>query len=236
MTSKKNLLLIPSHGRPERLRTCLDSVWKNSRNTKTLVILHESQFDIYLPIQKDCRESIARNETEFIYTENVGLVDRLTLGSKTYGKNYDYVSFIGDDCVVATKYWDQICMDYIEEKFNGFGVVSPGEPAWGRNDQIPLHWMQSTSFWKTVGYFVNPILKHCFIDNHILDLASSVGRYSKIWDCIVEHHHYNFGHPSDETYNIGESTHFHEDGIRYMAIINSKEYRETLERLKRAVS
>jgi hypothetical protein len=232
----KNLLLIPSHGRPERLRTCLDSVWKNSRNTKTLVILHESQFDLYLPIQKDCRELIAENETEFIYTENVGLVDRLTLGSTIYGKHYDYVSFIGDDCIVATKYWDQICMDYIEENFNGFGVVSPGEPQWGRNDQIPLHWMQSTSFWKTVGYFVNPILKHCYIDNHIMDLANSVGRYSKIWDCIVEHHHPNFGHPSDETYNLGETTHCNEDKIRYMTIMNSPEYQETIDRLRRAVS
>jgi hypothetical protein len=237
MTMKKrNLLLIPSHGRPERLRTCLNSVWKNSTNTKTLVILHETQFEMYLPFQKDSIESIAKNETEFIYTQHIGLVDRLTIGSTVFGKYYDYVSFIGDDCVVATGNWDQICINYIEENFGGFGVVSPGEPEWGRTDELPLHWMQSTSFWKTVGYFVHPSFKHCWIDNHLLDLAKSVGRYAKLNNCIVEHHHRNFGHPSDENYILGEGTHFWQDQIRYNELKNSQEYQETLERLKRVVS
>jgi hypothetical protein len=43
----KNLILIPSYKRPERLKTCLDSVIANSVCSDVFVLLHTSDVDSY---------------------------------------------------------------------------------------------------------------------------------------------------------------------------------------------
>ena len=227
----KNLLIIPSHKRPNKLQTCLDSVLKNSSCSDIFVILNHEDAESYSNIIK--KYAIAN--VRFMFTNKNTCPDKLNHVCDLYGENYDFVSFIGDDCVVTTPNWDAICANYINNHFSGLGVVSPSEPSWGRNyDDLPLHWMQSKSFWKTVGYFVHRGMKHCYVDNIIRDFAKSIDGYAKIPACIVEHHHPNHGFENDEVYDEGEKKHCEDDKRVYNQFLNSPEYFETLKRLQEA--
>ena len=225
----KNLILIPSHKRPNRLRTCLDSVISNSTSSDAFVILNTSDHKTY----SEVIEEYESKGVGFVITEANTCPEKLNISCDVFGRNYEYVSFIGDDCVVTTPRWDEICMNHVRENFGGFGVVSPGEPPWGRNyDDLPLHWMQSTSFWSTVGYYVHREMKHCYVDNLIRDFAKSVNSYAKLNHCIIEHHHPNHGHASDEVYEMGEKSHCENDKKIYLEYINSQEYSDILVKLK----
>lgn len=224
----KNLLLIPSK-RPQRLDTCLDSVVRNSVCSRTMVIISREDIEPYSDVIKKFSGSV-----DFLVTDKWTCPDKLNLACDNFGKDHEHVSFIGDDCVVTTPKWDEICINYIKDKFGGMGVVSPGEPSWGRNyDDLPLHWMQSTNFWSTVGYFVHRGMKHCYVDNLIRDFARSIGSYSKISECIIEHHHPNHGFNNDDVYDLGEKLHCEEDKKTYLQYINSREFKEVLGRLQK---
>jgi hypothetical protein len=225
----KNLILIPSYKRPERLKTCLDSVIPNSVCSDIFILLHTSDVNSY----SNVIEEYEPKNVHFVVSEASSCPDKLNVGCDVFGQNYEYTSFIGDDCVVTTPKWDEICVNHIEKKFKGFGVVSPSEPSWGRNyDDLPLHWMQSKLFWSTVGYFVHRKMQHCYVDNLIRDFAKSVNSYAKLSNCIIEHHHPNHGYAGDEVYDMGEKMHCEEDKNIYFEYVNSSEYTEILERLK----
>jgi len=227
----KNLLLIPSYKRPKRLSTCLDSVLANSVCSDVFVLLHVSDVGSYSKIMDEYEP---RN-VNFVVSEASSCPEKLNVGCDVFGVNYEYTSFIGDDCVVVTPRWDEICVNHIESNFNGLGVVSPSEPHWGRNyDDLPLHWMQSKSFWSTVSYFVHREMKHCYVDNLIRDFAKSINSYAKLSNCIIEHHHPNHGYENDEVYEIGEKMHCEDDKKTYYEYINSPQYTEIIEKLKEA--
>ena len=225
----KNLILIPSYKRPGRLKTCLNSVLANSVCSDILVLLHTSDMNLYL----DVIEEYEPKNVQFAISESMTCPEKLNLGCDVFGANHEYTSFIGDDCVVVTPRWDEICVNHIEQNFNGLGVVSPSEPNWGRNyDDLPLHWTQSRTFWSTVGYYVHREMKHCYVDNLIRDFAKSIHSYAKLQNCIIEHHHPNHGFQNDEVYDMGERKHCEDDKMIYFDYIDSQEYREILQRLK----
>lgn len=227
----KNLILVPSYKRPDRLKICLNSILANSVVSETLVLLHTSDMNSY----SNLIEEYEPKGVQFAISEVMTCPEKLNLGCDVFGVNYDYVSFVGDDCVVSTPKWDEICVNYIEQHFNGMGVVSPSEPEWGRNyDDLPLHWMQSKSFWSTVGYYVHREMNHCYVDNLIRDFAKSINSYAKLQNCIIEHHHPNHGFQNDEVYDMGEKKHCEEDKTIYFEYINSQEYHDILQRLKEA--
>jgi glycosyltransferase involved in cell wall biosynthesis len=229
MTTKKNLILIPSYKRPEKLKTCLNSILSNSVCSDAIVILNASDVNNY----SETIEEYHSKNIRFMITEANSCPEKLNLACDTYGKDYEYTSFIGDDCVVITPRWDEMCIEHIERNFNGIGVVSPSEPSWGRNyDDLPLHWVQSRSFWTTVGSFVHREMKHCYVDNLIRDFANSIESYAKLSNCIIEHHHPNHGFASDEVYELGEKSHCDNDKKIYYEYINSSDCLNTLNRLK----
>jgi hypothetical protein len=227
----KNLILIPSYKRPDRLKTCLNSVLANSVVSDISVLLHTSDMNTYSSVI----EEYEPKGVQFVISEAMTCPEKLNLGCDVFGVNYEYTSFIGDDCVVSTPRWDEICVNYIEQNFNGLGVVSPSEPEWGRNyDDLPLHWMQSKSFWSTVSYYVHRGMNHCYVDNLIRDFANSINSYAKLQNCIIEHHHPNHGFENDEVYDMGEKKHCEDDKLIYFDYINSQEYLDILQKLKEA--
>lgn len=227
----KNLILIPSYKRPDRLKTCLNSVLTNSVVSDISVLLHTSDMNTYSSVI----EEYEPKGVQFVISEAMTCPEKLNLGCDVFGVNYDYTSFIGDDCVVSTPRWDEICVNYIEQNFNGLGVVSPSEPEWGRNyDDLPLHWMQSKSFWSTVGCYVHRGMNHCYVDNLIRDFANSINSYAKLQNCIIEHRHPNHGFENDEVYDMGEKKHCEDDKAVYFDYINSQEYLDILQKLKEA--
>lgn len=225
----KNLLLIPSHKRPERLNACLGSVLQHSVCSEIFVLLHTSDLESYTKVIEEHEPK----GVSFLVSEACTCPGKLNLGCDLLGENYENTTFIGDDCIVTTPRWDETCVNHIERNFGGLGVVSPSEPHWGRNyDDLPLHWMQSRSFWTTVGYFVHRGMKHCYVDNLIREFAKSIGSYAKLSDCIVEHHHPNHGFSGDEVYEMGEKKHCEDDKRTYLEYLNSTEYNEILSRLR----
>ena len=224
----ENLLLIPTCKRPERLARCLDSVVKNSTCSRIMVIFYTEDDSDYSKIFE-----MFSDKVEFTTTDLNSCPSKLNQACDRFGRQHDHVSFIGDDCVITTPKWDEICVRHIQDNFDGLGVVSPCEPSWGRNyDDLPLHWMQSTSFWTTVGYYVHRGMKHCYVDNLIREFAKSIDAYAKIPNCIIEHHHPNHGFQNDEVYDIGEKKHCENDKIIYHEYLGSSEYREIINRLR----
>lgn len=223
------MIIVPSYKRPEKLKSCLDSILQHSVCSDVYVVLNINDESSYSNLM-DCYDPKGIN---FIVSEASNCPEKLNVACDVFGGTYENVSFIGDDCVVTSPAWDAMCIDHIQQNFNGLGVVSPSEPEWGRNyDDLPLHWVQSTSFWKTVGYYVHREMKHCYVDNLIRDFAKSINSYAKLSNCVIEHHHPNHGFENDEVYDMGEKKHCEDDKAVYFDYINSPEYFKIIKRLQ----
>ena len=196
----KNLIIIPTLDRVDELERCLNSVKAKSTCSDVIVAVDYDQVkkfsmrsDVYWRV---FREDEKRNCVNKINTVAMDNIDK-----------YDFITFVGDDCIVTTEEWDRKLCSVIEKDFHGMGMVSPGEPEWGRQDDLPLHWMVSSNMIRAIGYFVNTIFNHNYVDNDLHQYAMSINSYRKVRDVIVEHHHPNHGKSEvDLTYVMGERT------------------------------
>jgi len=221
----KNLIIIPTLDRVDELERCLNSVKEKSTCSDVIVAVDYDQVenfsmrsDVYWRIFREDEKRNCVNKVNTVAMENL---DR-----------YDYITFLGDDCIIDTHSWDQKLVDVIETEFYGMGVVSPGEPEWGRQDDLPLHWMVSSNMVRAIGYYENTIFIHNYVDNDIHEFGKSINSYKKVRDVIVEHHHPNHGKSEvDNTYELGERTWKDIDEQTYNEYLVSEDRAERSKRL-----
>lgn len=191
----KHLILLPCRGRPQNILRFLESYKANTSPDTDLVI----------GIDKDDinNHSILNTHKNIMIMDKCNLSEKLNIMWKS-NPGYDYYSFLADDTIIHTPNWDVIFMNYIENNFNGYGIVFANDlknPRTEEGHYLPNHWTISGSLLNIMGFFSLPVCNHMWIDNFTLQLGMKLNSIKYMDDVIIEHRHIRNG---DDVYRHSE--------------------------------
>lgn len=191
-------ILIPSRGRPERLRqTILSAMQKASGN---------SMIKFYVYLDHDDTNTI-QNLHLFHYDYRITWV----IGQPHILSNYWNVLYkIGsgeilfhgaDDIIFETKGWDELVINHFKEHLESLYYGFDGH----QNQNCPTHSFTSRSAADKVGYFLPPYFEADFNDVWLKEVYTKAGRIYYNSELAIRHLHRNVDMKyDDETYRIAE--------------------------------
>lgn len=98
----------------------------------------------------------------------------------------DNVMFLGDD-TMPEKDFLKTALDYMQTFPDAWGVVGLND---GLRDDIATHWLAHKKMLPYLGgTFFHPGYFHCFCDNELTDIATSMGRYIFGKNARIRHNH-----------------------------------------------
>jgi hypothetical protein len=116
---------------------------------------------------------------------------------------YDFYGEVNDDHVYMTSNWDNILINAIVTKGQGWGLACPA-------DNINDNWYKyrhpsasiiSANVIKALGYFCYPEFHHYHTDKYFRDLFDSINRLFYCPEVLIEHRHWvNNKAPVDDNY------------------------------------
>ena len=174
-------ICIPSLGRPESLKRCLDAIKGNTKDWSYEVVIEQ---DVFGPGRRGCPRTLA------------AAVER---------SRFPYVCFLGNDTVPGPC-WLRIAMECMLKTFpDGDGLVGLNDLYW--TDGRCLHWVGSKALLPMLdGYFFNPIYGHCGSDDELIALCRRAAKYVWCPEAVVAHDHFVTMAPLDPVYEAGWST------------------------------
>lgn len=209
-------IIVPTKGRPLRLRKLLDSIEATTFvHDKLSVFVGHDQHDAVTSCL--CEEVLTTRPYRFLFTSisfaptqwlHRDIVNRLA--SHAF-QSADFVWVLGDDCVIETKHWDDIARVKIEEALTPDGVLYVGcedstpQPPEFKHLPAPPYTcfpMVSRAAHDALGFFMHPTIKSWGADltlfhvyNHFL-----VERTLALPEVVVSHlSQHNGTHEMDAT-------------------------------------
>jgi len=184
----KNLLIVPTRNRPESVKEFYNEFDKNTAESTTLCFAVDND-----DLSEYNKESMPRAIWEI--NERMGMGGTLNYVAKKYSKEYDYITFMGDDHRIRTKDWDAELT-----KNNVVNLVAYGNDLLqGKN--LPTAVLMDSRIINILGYMSPPSLKHMFLDNFWKSLGTTLETLTYRDDVIIEHMHYSVNKSEqDQTY------------------------------------
>jgi hypothetical protein len=176
------LLTCPSRGRPELLEKMLNSFLKTRAFDRTNIIICLDDDDPMLNKYNDIlykkhlyyirkRENVAQIHN-FIFTEN---------------DQYDYYMPVNDDIEFISKDWDEILIENIKKRGDGWGISYGNDSTGNIKFELPTFGMISGNICRELGYIYPRELKMMFGDTFLLDLGRAIGKLFYCPDVILKH-------------------------------------------------
>jgi hypothetical protein len=147
-----------------------------------------------------------------------------------YQDRYDVIGFIGDDVRFRSKGWDEEFADALSSG----GIAYGDDGVQGKS--LPTHWWVTTDIIKSLGWFLNPRLRHFYMDNTWQEIGNATSSLSYRPTVNVEHLHFSFGKSEkDATYEhtmaVGSG-----DDIRFKEWKNSPEFQQQCETVRQTLA
>ena len=188
------MVMVPTRGRPERLRKCLDSFKETSTCADITVITDpdDPSYDGF-----DFGEA-----AHGVLEPRAYLTGKLNKTAEAFADMYRVLMWVADDHVFETPGWDTIMLGRLEE-MGGSGWVYPEDT---RRSDVPEIWMVSSDIVRALGWFANPVLNHFYVDNTIGELGKRSGLIRWCPQAVIRHEHYSItpGVDRDEVYRTTE--------------------------------
>ena len=141
-----------------------------------------------------------------INTEQLNVVKKINYLSNKYCQNYEYVYFIGDDCLFETENWEEI---YLNSALNKeYVLFYPNDKI--QNGKLPTHPFISTNIIQKIGFMGPECLQHMYVDNFWKSVGDYLGCLKYFPDVIIDHRHPARGFKGDDLYKKNDS-HFLQD-------------------------
>lgn len=176
------LMICPTRNRPDKVMDMLAS-FKKTRTFADIVFYvacDDPRYDEYV---------LNLTDENVVYGDRLPIVSIFNLLSQNDG--YDYFGDINDDHIFHTEGWDRIFVDAIETRGQGWGIAFGTEkntPA-----EQPSGMAISAKCISALGYYINPIFEHLFIDWYIREVYKPLGLLLKCPEVHIEHKHWTFG-------------------------------------------
>lgn len=221
------LYIIPTRGRPHKLRELLDS-WRDTRTLADLLVAIDED-DPSHPEYVAVFSQWLRDEGGYVDWVNMVSGPRMRLGgtlnhyaTALYDEPYSIIGFMGDDHRPRTHRWDALIAQAMQG-MGGTGVVYGNDKLQGAN--LPTAVAISADIVEELGYFVPPGAIHLYLDNFWKHLGESLGRLRYLPDVIIEHMHPVAGKAEmDERYaEVNSGQMYQEDEATYRQWLNSGE-------------
>lgn len=180
--NKKVLLIVPTRGRPDKVKELYSTYIENSFDC-----------DIVFGLDEDDEHNYERIDG-VIYEVNprVRFAETMNIISKKYHKEYEYFAFMGDDHRIRTKDWDKILLEPIQNRGYGF---SYGDDLL-QGEKLCTAVMFSTNIIKPLdGNMVLPVHpnKHMYSDDFWMELGKRLDAITYCPNVILEHLHFSVG-------------------------------------------
>jgi len=193
------LVILPSRGRPEKIKHFYELFKKNSTISDICFGLDDDDFESY-GIEEDVIYSV---------NKNMRLCPKINFIANQFVNEYKYICFIGDDVKVNTYGWDSILVEPLKNKVG----ISYGNDYY-HGEGLPNTFIVNSEIIKSLGWFVPPVLNHFYMDNFYKDLGKELGILHYFPDVNLEHNHYTNGKNNfDDTYKAAGN--MQEDEVRY---------------------
>lgn len=157
-----------------------------------------------------------------VNTEQLTVIKKINYLSKKYLHNYEFIQFVGDDCVFKTNNWET---KYLEASKNMQNVIFyPNDTIQGK--KLCTHPLISTNIIKKLGFMGPPCLTHMYVDNFWMNLGNYLGCLKYFEDIILEHKHPAKGFESDSLYKQNDSF-FYQDQRNFFEYMKIKFFEDT---------
>lgn len=184
----KNLLIVPTRNRPDSVKEFYNEFDVNTAGSTTLCFaVDDDDESIYE------KESMPRAIWEI--NKRMGMGGTLNYVANKYCKDYDYITFMGDDHRIRTKDWD---LELTKDSVTNL-VAYGNDLLQGQN--LPTAVLMDSRIIDLLGYMSPPVLKHMYLDNFWKSLGATLQTLTYREDVIIEHMHYSVNKSEqDQTY------------------------------------
>lgn len=197
-SSIRNLVIIPSRGRPGQAQNAADLAQSLGPQSRVVLAVDADEEGLYSGIRGHLVMAVP----------TTGLTNALNYVATKHAPDFETITFLGDDHLVRTFEWDVMLSRSIQER--GYGLSYGNDMNMG--EVLPTFIMISTNVIKVLGHVAPPSLSHMFIDNYwkeIGDMCTAIDYHPEV---VVEHMHHSLGKSEfDQTY---ASTNTHLNNLR----------------------
>ena len=188
------MVMVPTRGRPERLRVLLDSFTKTATCADICVITD--------PDDTSYGDFDFGDTAHAVLEPRAFLTGKLNKTAEAFADTYRVLMWCADDHVFETPGWDRLMLDRLDE-MGGHGWVYPDDK---RRNDVPEIWMVSSDVVQALGWFANPALSHFYLDNSVAELGKRSGLIRWCPQAVIEHKHYSVDRAveHDEVYRTTE--------------------------------
>lgn len=222
-------VLIPTRGRPGRLRDAVQSALDTAARPQAVEIL--VRVDVSDPAMPQyfagsdasCRTFMAEDCAS--YGKGIEFLREHAAG--------DILLAGGDDVIFRTNGWDE----KVREAFAGSDGLIVAYANNGKDREKCEHFFTTIRWINLLGYMVRTEFRHFCVDQWVEELAKGVDRLVFLRDVVIEHMHKKYGKaPEDETYRMvrGETKTSEADNALYSELAGIRA--ADLERLKKALA
>jgi len=210
---KRILVMCPSRSangkRIQNLKELYQS-WKDttSGHSDFLVGIDENDKHFY----PDFKEAVVD-----VNSEQLKVVRKINYLAEKYVHKYDFVQFIGDDCLFMTKGWEETFLE--EATGNDYVMFYPDDTIQG--EKLCTHPFMSTNIVKKLGFMGPTCLEHMYVDNFWKSVGEYLGCLRYFPNIVINHRHPAKGFATDEVYESSKSG-FHQDGARYVEYMQTQ--------------
>ena len=223
---KDILVILPSRGRPEKAKEAIDSWQKTETGYSQLLVC------------TDHDDPLAKNYPQY-YNVNYRQANRSYIGDiinqVSKDEIYDYYAFIGDDHRFRTKGWDQLAIETIEKKGNGWGIVYGNDLLQG--EKLATAAIVSGNIVRALGYMSLPGLHHLYIDNFWMEIGRGIDRLFYVPEIVIEHMHFSVGKSEkDDLYAQVNSPEMYSHDSQIFSEWARNYKQEDIERIKKKIN
>lgn len=197
MRSDRMLAIVPSRGRPDRLRAMIASFEATtSLRTDLLVVIDADEraaYDLWI----DQASTDAR--LQLLVLPQMLMVPKINEAVR-WRPGYGWYAFLGDDHHPRTSGWDITMTDALDRT----GLAYGNDLLQGENMATAV--VMTGDIPAALGFMAPPVLDHLFCDNYWMALGRGLGNLVWMPEVVIEHVHYLTGAvEKDATYLIGNN-------------------------------
>lgn len=198
---KDLLVIVPSRGRPDRLREMLTAARDlSAADTSFAVACDNDDVGGYIGLRGEYGDDPRIRWHTGPRDTLSGWTNKLAL---RYASRYRALASFGDDHIPRTDGWDEALLDAIAA-MGGSGFAYPDDR---RRSDIPEAVVISSAIIRALGWMCLPAVAHFYCDDAWADLGNGAGCIRYCPDVVIEHVHY-LTHPGlagrDATYADAE--------------------------------
>ena len=223
-------LLIPSRGRPEMFKKCIDSAYATATYPRQVEVVawfdqDDSEFGKYWDLIEKLPVLYLRGER--------------TLLSKCWNHCYERATgeifmHLGDDVIFRTPGWDvevRDAFDAVPDKilFAYGNDLGPHGETFGTHGFVHRRWVE------TVGYFLPPLFSCDWNDVWLNEVAEEIGR-KQLLPIVTEHMHYTFGKADRDQTHAEREERGARDNVVEIYQQTKAERREDIKKLRAVMS